>query len=529
MESAGGVSAPPRRLQLRSRSGAFFGGRPALDHPARRLPRRYAGYRARRQWRGDRRRAGADDRLSDYRGGSRLAAPWRRPGGGRPRTRIRFGERLRPGAGAGPYRPRSAAAWLLQRCRSRRPRRGGRRRRAHAVGCQPYRSEAGVRRLLGISAGRGDLHPSRASQLGRDRTDLEPRRVDRHRLAAARARARRQGRACQHDRADRSAQAGARRFAQVRPGQQAGTALARDVHDRDRWQGRGDRDLREGAGGARRTQGRRRHPGRDRRKGLKSHGLLPKALGARICGCRRAAHRLPRGRDLRCGVDLYRSRQAAQGAAAALNQPRGRAMSEAVVDDIVAVLPPLLQSLEALGFIARHLNPPDFDSVMETAGAPDQALQAARSRLADWPEQFTGVKKSLEAASEAALAAFAGLRAVQQGNGDMIAVFRALRHAARAQEALYPLAVKLPPVSDFFVDPRVREDAALKARLAAPAKENTGVIHDHNEPGSRGGFSLYVPEYYTPDRALPLVMALHGGSRTGRGFLWSWLRDARSR
>src|SRR6478672_3303386 len=132
MESAGGVSAPPRRLQLRSRSGAFFGGRPALDHPARRLPRRYAGYRARRQWRGDRRRAGADDRLSDYRGGSRLAASRRRPGGGRPRTRIRFGERLRPGAGAGPYRPRSAAAWLLQRCRSRRPRRGGRRTRSVA-------------------------------------------------------------------------------------------------------------------------------------------------------------------------------------------------------------------------------------------------------------------------------------------------------------------------------------------------------------------------------------------------------------
>ena len=53
-------------------------------------------------------------------------------------------------------------------------------------------------------------------------------------------------------------------------------------------------------------------------------------------------------------------------------------------------------------------------------------------------------------------------------------------------------------------------------------------MHDHNEPGSRGGFSLYVPEYYTPDRAWPLVMALHGGSGNGRGFLWSWLRDARS-
>jgi phospholipase/carboxylesterase len=53
-------------------------------------------------------------------------------------------------------------------------------------------------------------------------------------------------------------------------------------------------------------------------------------------------------------------------------------------------------------------------------------------------------------------------------------------------------------------------------------------MHDSNEPGSRGGFSLYVPEYYTPDRAWPLVMALHGGSGNGRNFLWSWLRDARS-
>ena len=78
-------------------------------------------------------------------------------------------------------------------------------------------------------------------------------------------------------------------------------------------------------------------------------------------------------------------------------------MSEAVVDDIVAVLPPLLQSLEALGFIARHLNPPDFDSVMEAAGSPDQALRAVRSRLADWPEQFASVRNSLEAASDAAL------------------------------------------------------------------------------------------------------------------------------
>jgi phospholipase/carboxylesterase len=204
-------------------------------------------------------------------------------------------------------------------------------------------------------------------------------------------------------------------------------------------------------------------------------------------------------------------------------------MSEAVVDDIVAVLPPLLQSLEALGFVARYLNPPDFDRVMDAAGQPDEALRAVRPRLEQWPSEFSDIKTSLETASDAALAAFAALRVVQDGNGDLVSVFRGLRYAPRAQEALYALSAKLPPVSQFFVDPSLREDADLAARLAAAANPNTGVFHDHNERGSRGGFSLYVPEYYTPDRAWPLVMALHGGSGNGRGFLWSWLRDTRSR
>ncbi|WP_213772950.1 phospholipase [Bradyrhizobium sp. dw_78] len=203
-------------------------------------------------------------------------------------------------------------------------------------------------------------------------------------------------------------------------------------------------------------------------------------------------------------------------------------MSEAVVDDIVAVLPPLLQSLEALAFVARYLNPPDFDRVMEAAGAPDQTLRAVRTRLTDWPEGFADIRSALETASDAALAAFDGLRTVQQGHGDLIAVWRALRHAPRAQEALYPFAARFPPVGSFFLDPTLREDAGLLAKLASPAQPDTGIFHDQSGPGRRGGFSLYVPEYYMPDRAWPLVMALHGGSGNGRDFLWNWLRDARS-
>src|SRR6476469_4707420 len=158
-------------------------------------------------------------------------------------------------------------------------------------------------------------------------------------------------------------------------------------------------------------------------------------------------------------------------------------MSEAVVDDIVAVLPPLLQSLEALSFIARHLNPPDFGRVMEAAGTPDETLVSTRAQLAEWPSEFADVRASIESASDAALAAFAGLREVERGNGDLIAVFRALRYLPRAQEALYPLSAQFPPVSSFFLSAANRENDDLLARLEAGAGEHTGILHDHNEPG----------------------------------------------
>jgi len=48
-------------------------------------------------------------------------------------------------------------------------------------------------------------------------------------------------------------------------------------------------------------------------------------------------------------------------------------------------------------------------------------------------------------------------------------------------------------------------------------------------PDARGGFVFYVPERYDGSEALPLVVALHGGFGHGRDFVWTWLREARSR
>jgi phospholipase/carboxylesterase len=204
-------------------------------------------------------------------------------------------------------------------------------------------------------------------------------------------------------------------------------------------------------------------------------------------------------------------------------------MSEAVVDDIVALLPSLLRSVDTISFVARHLHPPEYEAVLEAAGTPDAELREVWARVGVWPERVADVRAALQTATEAALAAFEGLRAAPEQDNGVLAAYRALRYGPRALEALYPLAAKLPPVSQFFLDPSVRGDDALEARLTAASETaDVGVLHVENEAGSRGGFSLYVPEYYSAERAWPLVMALHGGSGNGRAFLWSWLRDARS-
>jgi phospholipase/carboxylesterase len=195
-----------------------------------------------------------------------------------------------------------------------------------------------------------------------------------------------------------------------------------------------------------------------------------------------------------------------------------------MTSDPTTILPPLFACLETLSLIARHLDPSSFAEMMGAAGTPEERLRAARSQFSP----VDGVGERLAAASDEALAAFDELRAALDG-GDIRAVFKALRHTPRALEALYPLAAMIPAVNSFFLDPSLRADTHALTGSMQPARAGeTGVIHFDNEPRTRGGFSLYVPESYTPDRAWPLVVALHGGSGHGRGFLWNWLRDARS-
>ena len=130
-----------------------------------------------------RRRAGAHHRLSDHRGRGGLAD--------RPRTGASF-RRMRS-----PTTRKPASAWC-RRCRrsacrrwiSATPRKakvGDAVVLADGIGQQvrgEHRHQAGIRRLLGISAGRGDLHRAGPSVVGRRRTGRRGRQAARHRLAA---------------------------------------------------------------------------------------------------------------------------------------------------------------------------------------------------------------------------------------------------------------------------------------------------------------------------------------------------------
>ncbi len=102
-----------------------------------------------------------------------------------------------------------------------------------------------------------------------------------------------------------------------------------------------------------------------------------------------------------------------------------------------------------------------------------------------------------------------------------------MHEIAVAQEIFYQLREPLAPLHGFWDLPGYDVvDAAAQPGDASRAP--TGVVHV-SRGGHHGGFSLYVPETYAPAVLWPVIVALHGGSGSGRDFLWTWVREARSR
>ena len=215
----------------------------------------------------------------------------------------------------------------------------------------------------------------------------------------------------------------------------------------------------------------------------------------------------------------------------------GRAVgySGPVIDAIGALLSPLLGTLDRVEWVQRHLYPPHAGRLAAALSPHGDAVAGPLHALEvlTCPPELRFMRDRLIEVSRQSVDLVGAFADAARSPGEPIGLFRALRRFATVQETLYPLAPALEPVSRWFIEPARRDDGDLVARLRDASLRavdaGVGVRHADNERGARGGFSLYVPESWDGQAAMPLIVALHGGSGHGRDFLWSWLREARSR
>ena len=202
-------------------------------------------------------------------------------------------------------------------------------------------------------------------------------------------------------------------------------------------------------------------------------------------------------------------------------------MTENGPSSLDGCLQPLLESLNTLLAIQRHLNPVFLNQLKEKATVRAAPLQEGREALAalDVTDDLKSVLDTSFELAEMAIAAFGAIPDEPEG---IFMAYRAIRYVPYAMEMLYPAVRESLKASRYFLEEDTQE-ARHERLLSASPREDTGVLHFNNEREEKGGCSIYVPEDYYPDRAYPVVVAHHGGSGHGRAFLWTWLKEARSR
>lgn len=198
---------------------------------------------------------------------------------------------------------------------------------------------------------------------------------------------------------------------------------------------------------------------------------------------------------------------------------------EAAVESVV---PALLGALEALEHTGRHLHPPRLPSLRERLQPFRAELAEAAHALAATtpPAGLERFHERLATSTGHALEALSGFTSATQS--EIGQVLAAMHRQCRALAEIHAIRHAVPPARRFFVErPAWPQIETLDPGGAA--REAVGLHEAAGDADGRGGFALFVPESLEADEPLPLVTALHGAMGSGRDFIWSWLREARTR
>jgi len=203
---------------------------------------------------------------------------------------------------------------------------------------------------------------------------------------------------------------------------------------------------------------------------------------------------------------------------------------------ITDLIPKLLMAMEAFEQLQRNMNPAALPTLGEFISPFEQALRTSFEIFSQlpFPDDLKGYGETIANSCTYSLRAMAPFDANQDGSQKMMASMKAMRAHCRAQEYIYPLASVMSPVNQYFVEAGSRGNTKFLQQFQGlePEPDDTkkhGIFSFSNDRQQRGGFTLYVPENLDLTKPASLVIALHGGTGHGADFLWSWLREARTR
>jgi phospholipase/carboxylesterase len=118
---------------------------------------------------------------------------------------------------------------------------------------------------------------------------------------------------------------------------------------------------------------------------------------------------------------------------------------------------------------------------------------------------------------------------LSRGGSDFPQAFLNSRQAlCQGQYLLYEIRAQLPLLQQYWVLPTALPTLATLETKIPGVEVPVGFSHEQRT-NTHAEYSLYVPEYYTPQRTWPLIICLHGGYGRGDDFIWSWLRPAKSK